>query len=71
MDVGTCVTLIDSHVGRNVIMEVERMGSEEKETIIGIIKEPFSDDNSPSCKIETDGLLDEIFLGEILSLDFA
>jgi len=71
MDIETCVTLIDNNVGRNVIMEIKRMGSENKETIIGTIIEPFSHEDSPSCKVETDGIPDEIFLGEILSIDFA
>jgi hypothetical protein len=71
MDIETCIALINSGVGRNAILEVERMGAEKKETIIGKIKKPFSNDDSPFCVVETDGIPDEIFLGEILSLDFA
>ncbi|MCX6824387.1 MAG: hypothetical protein NT085_04655 [candidate division SR1 bacterium] len=71
MDIEKCVNFIDNNIGRKVIMEIKRMGAKENETIIGTINEPFSNEDSPSCKIKTEKLLDEIFLGEILSAEFA
>ena len=69
MDIETCITLIDNNVGRGVIMEVVRMGLEKEEKIIGTIKEPFSNEVSPSCQIEVDGAMDEIFVDEVRAIE--
>lgn len=60
--------LIDTCIGRNVMMQVERKGFEKK-PIMGIIRSEFSHEISPNCKIEVDGIIEEIFLDEVRGVE--
>lgn len=60
--------LIDSCMDRNIILQIERKGF-EKRPIMGIVHSKFSHEIYPTCKIEVDGITEEIFLDEVRGVE--
>lgn len=59
---------MENNVGREIFMDFKRMGSQQIQKIQGIIKTSFSNDCSPVCEIQIDGIIKEIFLDEVRDL---
>lgn len=68
MDILISSDLINENVGRKIIMDLQRYGSQKIQKIQGIIRSAFSNDPTPDCKIETDTGIEEIFMGEVVDI---
>ena len=68
MDIFLSSDLINENVGRKIIMDLQRYGSETIQKIQGIIHSSFSNDPTPDCQIQTATGIEEVLMGEIVNV---